>query len=205
MHKYPELNVDRKIGTEVFHCEGVPLKDNLLSFWQWSASDLVGNTMRGILAEYIVASSLGVASGHRNAWDAYDILTKEGVKVEVKSAAYIQTWSQPKLSSIQFGISETSGWDSSISPSCEAVQRQADVYVFCVLTHKDQSTIDPLDLSQWRFYVLPTDFLNQAVGAQKKIALSVLLRLNPVEATYDKLSDEIMKAAENNSKRLKDE
>ena len=30
---------------------------NLLSFWRWACSDLVGNVMRGVLAEYIVGSS----------------------------------------------------------------------------------------------------------------------------------------------------
>ena len=104
MSKYPALEVKRKTGEDPFHIEGKPLDQNLLSFWQWSGSDLVGNTMRGVLAEYIVSSALGESHGHREEWDAYDIETKEGIKIEVKSAAYIQTWAQNKPSnySIQY-------------------------------------------------------------------------------------------------------
>jgi hypothetical protein len=30
-------------------------------------------------------------------------------------------------------------------------KRQADVYVFALLAHEDRTTIDPLDLDQWKF------------------------------------------------------
>jgi len=59
MDKYPEIKVATKTGKEKFHEDGKLLAHDLLSFWQWSASDLVGNAMRGILAEYIVASAVG--------------------------------------------------------------------------------------------------------------------------------------------------
>lgn len=107
MTKYPALEVKRKSGKEAFHIEGKPLDHNLLSFWQWSSSDLISNAMRGILAEYIVASALGENYSHRSEWDAYDIETKEGIKIEVKSSAFIQTWHQKRLSSIQFSIRPT--------------------------------------------------------------------------------------------------
>ena len=66
MDKYPEIEVKRKSGNEAFHDNDTNLKSNLLSFWQWSASDLIGNAMRGILAEYIVASAVGVTQQFRN-------------------------------------------------------------------------------------------------------------------------------------------
>lgn len=61
MDKYPEIKISRKTGKESFHENGSPLGNSLLSFWQWSASDLIGNAMRGILAEYIVATAVGKA------------------------------------------------------------------------------------------------------------------------------------------------
>jgi hypothetical protein len=79
--------MNRKSGTERFHRNGAQLGFDLLSFWQWSSSDLVNNVLRGRLAEYIVAQDLGVAGGTRTEWDAYDLQTKSGIKVEVKSAA----------------------------------------------------------------------------------------------------------------------
>ncbi len=85
---------ERKTGDEPLHIDGQPLAANVLSFWQWSASDLISNTMRGRLAEYLVACALGVADGVRVEWDAYDLRTPSGIKVEVKSAAYVQSWRQ---------------------------------------------------------------------------------------------------------------
>jgi len=43
------------------------------------------------LAEYLVATVLGLNQGVRNEWDAYDLETEAGLKIEVKSAAYIQS------------------------------------------------------------------------------------------------------------------
>jgi hypothetical protein len=63
---------------------------DLLSFWQWSASDLLSNATRGTVAEYLVARALDAdPEGIRDEWAAYDLKTKDGVKVEVKSAAYL--------------------------------------------------------------------------------------------------------------------
>jgi hypothetical protein len=112
--------MNRKSGTERFHRNGAQLGFDLLNFWQWSSSDLVNNVLRGRLAEYIVAQDLSVAGGTRTEWDAYDLQTKSGIKVEVKSAAYLQSWKQSRASSIRFGVQPTRGWDASIdeySPS----------------------------------------------------------------------------------------
>ncbi len=45
----------RKTGEEEFKENGVAIA-KLSEYWQWSASDLLGNTERGRLAEYIVAT-----------------------------------------------------------------------------------------------------------------------------------------------------
>ncbi len=73
---------------------------------------------------------------------------------------------------------------------------QADVYVFALLAHADKATIDPLDLDQWTFYVMPTARLNAAVGPQKTISLSALLRLEPAKGAYSDLPDLVRRAAE---------
>jgi hypothetical protein len=31
------------------------------------------------------------------------------------------------------------------------------LYVFCLLAHKDKSTLDPLNMDQWQFFVLATE------------------------------------------------
>ena len=194
MNEYPKIEVKRKIGDEPFHKNGKPIDNNLLSFWQWSASDLVGNTMRGILAEYIVTSALGVAKGSRIEWESYDIKTVEGIKIEVKSGSYIQSWEQKKLSNIQFSIRPTKGWDPKNNSYTTDIKRQSDLYVFCILNHKEKSTVDPLNLEQWLFYVLNTNILNSELGNQKTITLSSLKNLNPIESTYSDLYSVIKKS-----------
>jgi hypothetical protein len=195
MDKLSEIKVNRKTGDEPFIEHGNSSNANLLSFWQWSASDLVGNAMRGILAEYIVAMSMEADGGTRTEWDAYDIETPEGIKVEVKSGAYIQSWAQGKHSSIQFSIRPTQGWDSKSNTYSKEIMRQADVYVFCLLKHKDQQTINPLNLDQWEFYVLPTNVLNEFVRLQKTITLGKLENLKPIVAGYGDLCASIKQAA----------
>ena len=140
--------------------------------------------MRGALAEYIVACDLGIANSTRPGWNAYDLITPDGIKVEVKSAAYLQSWKQSAPSKICFDIRPTYGWDAATNTSGTERKRQADVYVFCLLFHTDKSTLDPLDLSQWEFYALPTRVLNNKMLTQRNISLAALLRLRPIKVEY---------------------
>lgn len=195
MDRLPAIEVTRKSGDEPFEFNGSLLPMTLRSFWQWSASDIVGNAMRGVLAEYIVASSLGMTSGTRTEWDSFDIETPTGIKIEVKSAAYVQSWVQKKHSSIQFSIRPTYGWDRESNSRSDEIIRQADVYVFCLLKHREQGSINPLNLDQWVFYVLPTKTLNESLGSQKTISLSSLDNLDPQKVNYGGLRASITKAA----------
>ena len=153
-------------------------------FWRWAYSDLLNNTTRGILAEFIVAQAIGDTSRVRTEWDPYDLKTPDGTTVEVKSSAYIQSWHQDKLSMISFGIAATRAWDASTNARSDEVRRQANVYVFCLLDWRERATVDPLDLGQWHFYVLPTAVLNQSLPDSKSIGLSALLALEPTAAEF---------------------
>lgn len=191
MQNLDAIKSTRKTGSEPFRANGKSLPNTLLSFWQWSSSELVGNALRGMLAEYIVASDLGCADGVRQEWDNYDIETQDGIKVEVKSGAYLQSWSQQKLSTIQFGIQPTYGWDSKSNTRSTSKIRQTDVYVFCLLKHEEKATVDPLIMDQWGFYVLSTKTLNQKLGEQKSVSLSVLKQLNPLRVRYGSINKAI--------------
>ena len=111
-------------------------------------------------------------------WDTYDVLWN-GIKVEVKSSAYIQSWGQKQLSRIVFGIQPTQDWDPETGRESIEKERRADVYVFCDETCQDQkpSNPNPLDLSQWDFYVMATSMLN-TLGDQKTISLNQLHAMN---------------------------
>ncbi len=123
----------------------------------------------------------------REEWDAYDLKTKNGLKIEIKSSSYLQSWEQKEFSKIIFGIQQTGKTQSNNSERT----RKSDIYIFCVLSHKDKNSVDPLNLSQWDFYILETKILNEKVKTQKSITLSSLLRLNPIKIKYDSLKAEI--------------
>jgi len=184
----PRLKVDRKIGNEHFHRSGQALEPTLLEFWQWFASDLASNVLRGVLAEYIVAKALGITKSIRVSWEPYDLLTSSGLRIEVKSAAYLQSWYHKKYSTINFGIRQTRGYDGNTNTFADEIKRQADIYVFCLLKHKDKDTLDPLDLDQWEFYILAASVLNEMYLTQSSIGLASLLKLNPYKAKYDEIA-----------------
>lgn len=190
---------ERKSGKEALFTSGRRLAADVLDFWQWSSSDLLSNALRGVLAEYIVATSVGSHLGVRTEWDAYDMQTPQGLRVEVKSGAYLQSWKQKRLSSIQFGIRPTQGWDASTNEYSAKPVRQAQVYVFCVLAHKDKATVDPLNLDQWDFYCLASSTLDREVGAQKTIGLTRLLQLNPRQADFESLAKAIQEVGHRGS------
>ena len=188
------LRAMRRLGTEQFHADGQPLGPTLLEFWQWCSSDLASNALRGVLAEFLVASALGVAQGMRTEWDAYDLTAPSGAKVEVKSAAYLQSWVQARLSAIVFGIQPTIGWDASTDSYDIEPRRQADVYVFALLKHQDKGSLDPLNVEQWAFSVLLTRVLDEQLPTQKTISLATLRRLQPRLVGFAQLATAIEEA-----------
>lgn len=183
----------RKTGKEKFLSNGKELNFTVNDFWGWSSSEFMNNALRGVLAEFIVAKAINDPSEFREEWDACDLITPNGIKVEVKSSSYIQSWQQKELSKIVFGIQPTYGWDATKNESSRTQQRQSDVYVFCVYAHKDQSSANPLELSQWEFYVLSTEALDAHCKNQKTISLSSLLKFNPIKAQFGELNAAINK------------
>ena len=77
-------------------------------------------------------------------------------------------------------------------------KRQADVYVFCVLKHKEQDTINPLDLEQWDFYPVSTAILNETVKGQKTICLARVAELcGRGPCTYQRLKETVIEVWQN--------
>jgi len=52
---------------------------------KWSSSELLRNALRGVLAEFVVASTIDILDKSREEWDAYDLKAKNGLKIEIKS------------------------------------------------------------------------------------------------------------------------
>jgi len=105
------ITVSRRSGSERFTDGAQDPGFDLLGFWQGSASDQIGNTARAVLAEYPVAKAINFdVSGVREPWSPHDICTCSGLKVEVKSSSYLQSWHQTKPSTVTFGVPKTRPW-----------------------------------------------------------------------------------------------
>jgi hypothetical protein len=194
--RYPELPSRRLSGDEALTAGGRATRLHVLDFWRWSASMLTDNTLRGTLAEFLVASTLGQAQSVRREWDPFDLITKDGTKVEVKSAARWQSWAQSTPSPISFVIAPTRAWDTATGSFRGERRRQADVYVFALVDADSKSELDPLELGQWRFFVLPTSVLDAHCGEQKRVSLARLRALGADECGLETLADTIGRAGE---------
>ena len=180
-----------KIGDEPLICQNNRLPITIKDFWAWSASDIMSNATRSRFAEFIVATATNVDLGiPRQEWEPYDLLTPEGIKIEVKSSAYIQSWHQKQISTITFSIKPARYWNSKNGEQESIAKRHADIYVMCLLKNMNQNTINPLDMDQWDFYVLSRSELDNYKRSQHSITLKSLENLTqPV--TYAGLHEEI--------------
>ena len=160
-------------------------------FWRWAFSDFLSNALRGVLAEYIVAQALGGSVSPRVEWDAYDLKSESGLKIEVKSSAYLQSWAQQKPSAIRFDIGLKRGWDAETNVSAAEPGRSADVYVFCIFAEQNRAQANPLRLEQWFFLVCPTAVLNQRFPHQKSVALSALEALPLSRLSFTELAEQL--------------
>jgi len=149
----------------------------ILDFWQWAFSDLQMNDIRGIFAEWLVAKLLDIPLDVRDSWQEWDLTTREGVKIEVKTSAYLQAWSQKRPSTITFTGLRGRKLDSQDNTYATEATYNADLYVFCVQVEKDACRWDALDLSQWQFYVLRQSEL--ASLNQKSLSIGPLARMCP--------------------------
>ena len=112
----------------------------------------------------------------------------------MKSSAYLQSWHQNRLSRITFSTRPAFAWEADTNALADERKRQADVYVFCLLDHQDQATVDPLDLAQWTFFVISTERLSAEIGEQKSVGLNSLRQMGVEETNYSNLAAAIHRA-----------
>lgn len=178
--------MEQLTGDEVFTHHGHDTGTTVKDFWAWAFSDLLNNTQRGGMAEFLVYTALqseypNIPAQIRSDWLPFDLTSPSGRRIEVKSAAYLQSWTTDFLSQIQYDIAPKLAWDGKNYAS--EAKRNCDLFVFCLYTAltRDKSI---LDLNLWEFYILPTSVLDIKIPKQKTIALSSLLKLEPVKTDY---------------------
>jgi len=183
-----------KTGEECLISNVKNIEYKLIEFWRWSTSDLLSNATRGKFAEYIVATAMDAdLSLPIEEWSEYDLNVK-GIKIEVKTSSYLQTWSQSNYSKIIFLIKRKG--DTSVKTKKEDLNRPSDLYVFCLLNHKDKKTVNPLNMDQWLFYVLSTNKINNIFKEKNSISLEKLEK-EVIGIKYDELKERILNEYQN--------
>ena len=156
-------------GYEKFTNNGKEVELNLLDFWRFQYSNVWD--LQGDIAEFIVAKSLGIEVPHnRNGWCLYDIDYKD-YRIEVKQTSDWHSWNRDGYvqKSPRFGIGKAY---SIYQDSKSDYERQNDLYVFCHLKGNDAKSANPMNLSAWDFYVIPTKLINDRCGNSKTISFS---------------------------------
>lgn len=174
-------------GRNFFVVNGAASEYKLLDFWSWAFSDVLTNTTRGMLAEFIVAMALGIdPKKPRDGWAKFDLFYRNH-GIEVKSASYHQRWYQQRLSAISFNVSKRKGWDEKTNNFDPISRRQADIYVLSLLSEKDREKVNPLNIDQWKFWVIGTSFFDNRARSQHSITYNSLLKEIGAPIFYDQI------------------
>ena len=176
----------KKLETST-HFVGGPESINsktVCDFWQWSFSDLMQNTTRGILAEYIVATLLEIDDNVRNPWSAYDLELTDGRTIEIKSMALLQAWKQKQLTTPRVVLVPTRKWDPKTGKMEKESTFNADIYILCYFKAQDYNTANPLDMNQWEFFAFTKQKIIRLLNGKKSISLKTLEKrgIQPVRA-----------------------
>jgi hypothetical protein len=171
-------------------------KRTISDFWQWGFSDLIQNTTRGILGEYLVAVLLGVDDEPRNPWIAYDLKLSNGMTVEVKTTSVLQAWAQNKLYEPRFVLAPTRRWDPETGNMNTTPSLNADLYIFCYFTARDHSAANPLDLDQWEFFVFERKQIEKIFEGKKSISLKDLRKVGAKPLSSYEVAKEVARLAD---------
>jgi hypothetical protein len=187
---FPPIPPMRLTGEERFITRTSVITPTVLDFWRWSTADLMSNATRGILAEFIVATALGVTGEIREEWAPVD-LTYKGVPIEVKASGYLQAWGQDKLTVPKFGVKRARYGDRITGKFLGEQKRHAMLYIFCLHNCCDTAQVNPLDLDQWSFYVTPTDLLDQRFPSADTVSIRQLEILGISLVSFSEIRGEI--------------
>ncbi|MCZ0939273.1 MAG: hypothetical protein OXJ55_11590 [Caldilineaceae bacterium] len=147
-------------------------------FQRWALGNLTGNLNRGLFAEWLVGTALGVIKDGdaRAEWGAFD-LRYGNVTIEVKASGRSQDWNRASRSTPRFDIAPRKWtWDAAADTwkPLNPPRRLADVYVFCLHNAEPATNENVQDPDCWTFWVIPTRKLNEELGEQKSLGLSTL-------------------------------
>lgn len=178
--------------------DGRTISLTMNDFWRWSYSDLADSRNLSVMAEFIVASSIGAlqidADTSRSVRRQCSLLSPDGYRLDIKSAAYAQSWDAEHPDHVSFQIAKSMIPDYAEMPVPDTPpSRKSDACIFCVCKAMEKCD-SPLDLDLWEFYVLPTSVLGETKPNKKTITLPSIMKLEPVWSDYYGIAEAIRKA-----------
>lgn len=186
-----------------FVSEGKSLGLTMLDFWRYQYSNIFD--LQDSIAEFIVGKALGIDEPtNRDGWTLYDIDykykdKKDPIRIEVKETGYYHSW-QKKIVNGRISRQRTFGIHRAYTEykdSSTKLERQNDIYVFCLNTGINEEESNPLDMGNWEFYVVPTSIINEKCAPeQKTISLGKVKTLAPL-TRYNDLKEIIDSICEN--------
>lgn len=159
--------------TTLFTSKGESIGLTMLDFWKYQYSNIFD--LQENIAEFIVGKALGLTEPcNRNGWSLFDIFYRK-TRIEIKETGYFYSWQKDGKISQQrtFGIAPAYGKD-------KVKERQNDIYVFCLNTGTNEEESNPLEMDNWKFYVVPTSVINKVAKNQKTISLGRVRKLAPL-------------------------
>lgn len=144
------------------------------AFWAWAYGDLCDDDVKGAFAEWLVAQLLGLSHPRRVAGTMSDLIA-DGVRIEVKSTSYWQSWKYLN----EDGSSRVQERDkldtapSAVKVRFGRVKPHSDLYVFCLQHELDLAKWNALDISQWEFYALRKGEIGFPTQGGKEISITL--------------------------------
>lgn len=167
-------------------------------FWEFTYSYLEGQI--AYIAEFLVAKALGITKAQNvKYWTAYDIAYRNK-RIEIKSTSYVHSWNTKKVSNTRiFSIRPSSSkyWSRTFAEQeADILERQSDIYIFCLNTNKEIGNEKSLLIDDWDFYVVPTKKINAYCNKynnpnQKTLSLHQVIKLSDGCIKFDQLKVKI--------------
>ena len=178
-------------GSDYFTLNGKKTDRKFEDFWAYFASDLADIKIKGSIAEYIIKDALD-AEADIPSWYYFDILYKT-FRIEVKSSSYIQSYTRQsgKLSSPRFSIGKKPIDFPSLNKSSIPI-RNNDFYIFALHNCKDVNEYNPLEISQWTFYIVSTAYINENFDNYSALSLKKVEEIAS-PCTYENIRQELDK------------
>lgn len=136
-------------------------------FFQWAFSDLCDDDIKGWFAEWLIAKICQIPTQRRVSWANSDLITPEGLRIEIKASAFWQSWkfvdeygvdmSAPSHTPVPRSQVRFTGLVArdSVKPNIsEEAKFKSDVYIFAFHNQEDWQQWSALDIDKWEFYVL---------------------------------------------------